>query len=69
LIITDDDILRDEGESYGQKLAAAGVQVTAVRYLGTIHDFVMLNPISQTPATRSAIALAIEHLRRALSPQ
>ena len=66
LIITDDDILRDEGESYGKKLAAAGVRVTAVRFLGTIHDFVMLNPISDTPAPRSAIALAIDHLRRAL---
>lgn len=67
LIITDDDILRDEGESYGQKLAAAGVRVAAVRYLGTIHDFVMLNPLRDTPAVRSAIALAIDHLRRALS--
>lgn len=67
LIITDDDILRDEGESYGQKLAAAGVRVTAIRFLGTIHDFVLLNPLRDTPAVRSAIALAIDHLNRAFT--
>lgn len=66
LVITDDDILRDEGEAYAAKLAEAGVGVSAVRYLGTIHDFVMLNPIRDTPAVRSAVALAIDHLRRAL---
>jgi acetyl esterase/lipase len=40
-------VLRDEGEAYARKLRAAGVDVTAVRYEGIIHDFVML--------TRSAI--------------
>lgn len=66
LIITDDDILRDEGEQYAARLAEAGVTVSATRYLGTIHDFVMLNPIQDTPAVRSAITLAISHLRNAL---
>jgi acetyl esterase/lipase len=55
LIITDEnDVLRDEGEAYAHQLMRAGVQVTATRYLGTIHDFVMLNAISETPATRAA---------------
>ena len=68
LVITDEnDVLRDEGEAYAHKLMAAGVEVTAVRYLGTIHDFVMLNPLSGTPATRSAIRLASEKLKKALS--
>ncbi len=67
LVITDDDILRDEGEAYAAKLAEAGVRVTAVRYLRTIHDFVMLNPIRDTPAVRSALALTIDHLRRAVA--
>lgn len=43
------DVLRDEGEAYAHKLMEAGVVVTAVRYHGTIHDFVMLNPITKTP--------------------
>ena len=57
------DVLRDEGEAYAHKLNEAGVRVTAVRYLGTIHDFVMLNPITETPATRAAIKQANEMLR------
>lgn len=64
LIITGEfDVLRDEGEAYAHKLNEAGVNVTAVRYLGTIHDFVMLNPITETPAPRAAIRQANETLR------
>src|SRR5690606_28224722 len=44
LVITAEaDVLRDEGETYAAKLRAAGVPVTAVRYLGIVHDFVMVN--------------------------
>jgi acetyl esterase/lipase len=43
LIVTDEnDVLRDEGEANAHKLAQAGVDVAAARYLGTIYDFVML---------------------------
>lgn len=68
LVITDEnDVLRDEGEAYAHKLIQAGVTVTAVRYLGTIHDFVMLNELANTPATRSAINLANDNLRKAFA--
>ena len=67
LIITDEnDVLRDEGEAYAHKLMDAGVEVTAVRYLGTIHDFVMLNALANTPATISAIELANSKLAQHL---
>jgi acetyl esterase len=61
------DVLRDEGEAYAHKLIDAGVEVRAVRYHGTIHDFVMLNPISETPAARGAIKQASNILRNKLS--
>ena len=70
LVITEEfDVLRDEGEAYAHKLMQAGVPVTATRYLGTIHDFMMLNAISETPAVRGAIDQASELLKKALSAQ
>jgi acetyl esterase len=51
LVITaENDVLRDEGEAYARKLWEAGVRVTCTRYIGTIHDFVMLNAIADRPA-------------------
>jgi acetyl esterase/lipase len=67
LVIVDEaDVLRDEGEAYAARLRAAGIPVTTVRYDGITHDFMMLNPLSGTRATRAAIAQAISMLRKAL---
>jgi acetyl esterase len=66
VIVDENDILRDEGEAYARKLSQAGVRVTTTRYNGTIHDFVMLNPLAGTPAVRAAIAQGIDALRVAL---
>lgn len=57
------DVLRDEGENYARKLREAGVKVTQVRFQGMIHDFVMLNNLDQTKATRSAMNLTISWLQ------
>jgi len=67
VIVGECDPLRDEVEAYAHKLMAAGVRVTAARYLGTIHDFVMLNPITQTPPPRAAIGQANAMLRQVLA--
>jgi len=66
LIVDECDVLRDEGEAYAARLRANGVAVTTVRYDGAIHDFMMLNPLSETRATRAAVAQAIAHLKEAL---
>ena len=52
------DVLRDEGEAYGRKLDAAGVAVTTTRYNGMIHDFGLLNVLSEVNGTRNAMAQA-----------
>lgn len=57
------DVLRDEGEAYEHKLNAAGVPVTGIRHHGTIHDFLMLNDLADTPACRNAIETINAHLR------
>jgi acetyl esterase len=59
-------VLRGEGEAYAARLPAAGVAITTVRYDGITHDFMMLNPLSNTRATRAAVAQAIWILRDAL---
>lgn len=67
LVITGEaDVLRDEGEAYANKLRQAGVPVTAVRYQGIIHDFVMLDALRSTRAAEAAITLAVGTLREAL---
>jgi acetyl esterase len=65
VIVDEADVLRDEGEAYAARLRAVGVAVTTVRHNGITHDFVMLNPLSRTHATRAAIAEAISILRGA----
>jgi acetyl esterase len=68
LVITGEaDVLRDEGEAYANKLRQAGVPVTAVRYQGIIHDFVMLNALRETHAAEAAINQAVAFVKEALS--
>jgi hypothetical protein len=43
-----------------------GVRVTAVRDNGTIHDFVLLNALTDTPAVRGALQQANTALMAAL---
>jgi acetyl esterase len=66
LLVDEADVLRDEDEAYAAKLREAGVPITTVRYDGAIHDFMLLNPMSEANATRAAIAQATTHLREAL---
>ena len=58
------DVLRSEGEAFGEKLRCAGVDVTALRVQGTIHDFVMLNALDQTNACRTAMDASTAWMNR-----
>jgi acetyl esterase len=66
VIVAENDVLRDEGEGYARQLLRAGVRATSVRYSGTIHGFIVLNALADTPATRSAIAQTVAVLRSVL---
>lgn len=58
------DVLRSEGEAFGEKLRCAGVDVTAIRVQGIIHDFVMLNSLDQTEACRIAMDASTRWINR-----
>lgn len=58
------DVLRSEGEAFGEKLRCAGVEVTALRVQGIIHDFVMLNALDQTNACRTAMDASTAWINR-----
>jgi acetyl esterase len=66
VIVDENDVLRDEGEAYARLLSNAGVRATSTCYNGTIHDFVMLNALADTPAARGAITQAVCALKTAL---
>lgn len=50
------------------KLREAGVRVTAARFQGSIDDFVMLNALATSAATRGAMSLANAWLRSVFNP-
>ena len=62
--VAGNDVLRDEGLAYGRKLDAAGVDVTLVRFENLIHDYGLLNAISQVPAVRDALHQTAEMLKK-----
>lgn len=65
IIVDENDVLRDQGEAYADRLREAGVPTTSVRFNGTIHDFMRLNPLHDSESTQAAITLASWALRRA----
>jgi acetyl esterase len=69
LCVDEADVLRDEGEAYAAKLRSAGVPVTTVRFDGMIHDFMLLDALSETRAARAAIDQATALLRAGLGTE
>lgn len=51
------DVLRDEGEAFARKLALAGVPVTAVRFAGVLHGFMVINELAPSAQAVSAIEM------------
>lgn len=66
IIVDENDVLRDEGEAYAHKLMQAGVTVTPIRMVGTIHDFAMLAPLKDNQITKTALDTVNQRLVRVL---
>ena len=67
LVITaENDPLRDEGEAYARKLKDAGVAVTATRYNGLIHDFMLLNALHDVAGVQACLEQTSNAVRDAL---
>jgi acetyl esterase/lipase len=67
LVTAESDILRDEGEAYGERLAAAGVPVSGVRYRGVEHAFIVM--AGKLDAGRQALEDCAEALVRSFAAQ
>lgn len=64
--VADNDILYEEGVAYGHKLDEAGVPVTITVYKGIIHNYGMLNPLSEVLGIQEALTQASAVLHKAL---
>lgn len=59
------DPLRDEGEAYARRMAAAGVPVSLRRHATLVHPFV--NAVGASPVARAALSEAVGALRMGLA--
>jgi acetyl esterase len=64
LIITCEyDILRDEGEQFAARLIHAGVEVTAVRWLGSLHGFLVTESLATSASAQTCLDVIAGYLK------
>lgn len=66
IVTAECDVLRDDGEQYAHRLAEAGVFVTAMRLLGTIHNFPVIDDLQDSGPSILALRTVGEALHSAL---
>ena len=62
VLTAEHDVLREEGETYAERLRAAGVPVVHRRFSGQMHGFFPM--VNVLPGSADAIAYITEHLSR-----
>jgi acetyl esterase len=66
IVTAECDVLRDDGELYARRLTEAGVAVVAMRMLGTIHNFPVIDDLQGSGPAMSALRVVGDALRTAL---
>jgi acetyl esterase len=66
IVFGENDVLCNDAELYAQKLMKIGIQVIAMKVLGTIHDFLMLDPLKDSPPVIGAMTLIIGKVKEVL---
>ncbi|KAH7028925.1 vegetative specific protein H5 [Microdochium trichocladiopsis] len=66
VILSGSDVLLDEGLAFGERLCKAGVDTSVVRAEGTMHAFLTLKPIRESPIARAMTQFTAARLCRAL---
>lgn len=69
IIFGENDPLNSDARLYAHKLMDAGVNVIATEFLGTIHDFLMLDPLKNSPAVEGAMMLIVAYIDRVFKGQ
>lgn len=65
LIVTCEyDVLRDEGEQFAGRLIQCGVDVAAVRWLGSLHGFLVTDALADSASAHACIDLVAQYVRR-----
>jgi acetyl esterase len=64
LVTCEYDVLRDEGEDFAARLIRAGVDVTAVRWLGSLHGFLVNESLSASASAQACLAMVGQYIRR-----
>jgi len=63
LITCEYDVLRDEGEQFAARLIRAGVDVTAVRWLGSLHGFLVTESLMASASAKACIEMIARYLK------
>ena len=66
IVTAECDVLRDDGELYARRLLEAGVTVSAIRCLGTIHNFPVVDDLQRTQPAITALRFVGAALKEAL---